>query len=242
MKLTQSWPPAVCIYLQNEKKKCDISSNITSWVIHGLWPTQTGTECPNFCRDDWKFNLTQVQALRPRLDFNWPSIDFDGKPEYSWTHEWEKHGTCGATLPAIKDELDYFNVTLGLHEHFNLSLILQKSGMNPSAKNAYKAKDFMTAFKKGLGVAPSVTCVKDKEDEKFYIEQVEICLNKDFKPIDCQSYQSAPVEDLLFKPESWLQGGRVDEGVLRDVLIDCGSDSDVVYYKPMPSKQRKVLA
>lgn len=36
-------------------------------------------------------------------------------------HEWCKHGTCATSLPTLKDELHYFNVTLGLHSFFNLA-------------------------------------------------------------------------------------------------------------------------
>ena len=40
---------------------------------------------------------------------------------YPRKHEWDKHGTCATCLPALKDEVHYFNVTLGLHDRFNLA-------------------------------------------------------------------------------------------------------------------------
>lgn len=232
MKLTQSWPPAACIFVENEDQKCNITSSIQSWVIHGLWPTESGTQGPNFCNVSWKFDLDEVQTLRPRLDYNWPSIILGKTPEESWKHEWEKHGTCGATLAAISDELLYFNQTLGLHVKFNISQILAQGGVLPSSTKKYNPKDIQTILNDYLGFNPSITCVKEKKTENFYLEQVEVCLDKSFSPVDCDSRtprKSSTKDrphDLLFMPEDLVQG--------RDIQ-DCGSGD--VYYKPLPAQK-----
>ncbi|KAK7504316.1 hypothetical protein BaRGS_00004620 [Batillaria attramentaria] len=226
LKLTQSWPPAVCIFIEKEEKKCNISSEVKSWVVHGLWPTKQGTEGPNFCNDTWKFDVTKVEALRPKLDYNWPSITFDEKPEDTWKHEWEKHGTCGTSLPALKDEFNYFNTTLGLHYHFDLQ-----------NDRTYQPEDVLTILKDGLGVYPSITCVEEKGTKTFYIEQVELCLDKTFQPVNCDKTRSTPHQlpatkqgnSLLFQSEKFLGGFQ-----LQDYLIDCPKSG--VYYKPLPSK------
>nr|UTK45931.1 ribonuclease Oy-like protein [Crepidula fornicata] len=234
--LTQSWPPAVCIFVENEDKKCDIPSNITSWIIHGLWPTLTGTEGPNYCNNSWKFDINEVKTLRPKLDWNWPASSKGETVNDFWAHEWDKHGTCAAELPALNTEMAYFNTTLGLHFHYNISKILMESGIIPIDDRAYKAEDILDVLKKNLGFYPSISCVKDKNTEKYYLEQVEICLTKTFQLTDCSSHTSAQhlpsLHDLLFRSELLPGTGRSEAVGLEGYIHDCNSPE--VYYKPLP--------
>lgn len=241
LKLTQTWPPAGCIYLENNDRKCNISSKVVSWIVHGLWPTKRGTEGPNFCNNTWTFNPSQVQTLRPTLDYNWPSITQDEKPEATWKHEWEKHGTCAAILPQLKNEFSYFNVTLGLHFHFDLSQILKEHGVEPLSSNTYQPQDLLTALKDGLGFYPSIYCVKEKGTDNFYMEEVEVCLDKTLTPVDCDATGSAADmmasaaqsqgNSLFFHPEPALQ-----KQAIRKYINDCPDSG--VFYKPFASNMR----
>ncbi|XP_076441681.1 ribonuclease Oy-like [Babylonia areolata] len=230
--LTRSWAPATCLMLENEGRKCEVS-NFNSWVIHGLWPTKRGTEGPNYCNDTWKFDINKVESLLPRMKQTWPSIAEDEKPEDTWKHEWEKHGTCGTSLPALKDEVHYFNVTMNLHAHYNLSLTLKNGNIVPADDRTYKATDVLEALHQELGVYPNIACVRDKKNGKFYLEQIEMCMTKEFQLADCASHSSQEAgHELLFQSET-IHGTRKRPSARGSHITECGSDE--IYYKPMSS-------
>jgi len=103
---TQHWPPTVCVqYEENGDNNVCLKPRFPgTWTIHGLWPTKGGTFGPFFCSNT-KFNSSLLNPIHEDLVSYWPNLQH-GKGESSlWNHEWTKHGTCAASLPAFDTEV-----------------------------------------------------------------------------------------------------------------------------------------
>lgn len=179
--------------------ECKIPSDIKSWVIHGLWPTKGHTAKPEYCHRSWKFDLAEVRNLTGELTTEWPDENFRKKPELSWSHEWDRHGTCATCLPELNSEFRYFNVTLALHRKYNLRTLI------PPSDEALSLEDVMETLTKGIGARPKMTCTWDKKTQKSYLEQVEVCLTKAFSPVDCDQHGPPTVSAHAPKPGSSLR-------------------------------------
>ena len=102
-------------------------------------------------------------------------------------HEWEKHGTCAIGLPDIRDESGYFNVSLGLRDHFDFGPMLQASEILPDDDKTYDASKLKESIKGILNVTPFMVCYWDKEKNVQYLSQMQICLSKEFELVECRS-------------------------------------------------------
>uniref|UniRef100_UPI00358F3075 ribonuclease T2 n=1 Tax=Myxine glutinosa TaxID=7769 RepID=UPI00358F3075 len=167
-----------CLYRHSHREKCVIPDNVTLWTIHGLWP-KTGA----FCNASWPFNETKIKELVPFLKLYWP--DLQGTGSEFWKYEWDKHGTCAASLPELNSEFKYFNKALELHHDQNILKMLSTVGIVPSLKHTYKFADIEMAFHKVFGVTLKIQCIQEK-DHKQMLGQIEVCLNKSLLPIDCE--------------------------------------------------------
>ena len=100
-------------------------------------------------------------------------------------HEWEKHGTCALSLPQVQGEVNYFNFTLGLRNHFDFGPILKANGIVPSDTVLYDLHDVKKAITSVLGVEPMIVCYILKDSDVQYLSQMQICLSKEFELVDC---------------------------------------------------------
>ena len=81
------------------------------WTIHGLWPQNSKSDYPTFCRNvDFSENL--LNPIINDLDKYWHSDR--GSNESFWEHEWKKHGSC---MFQEMNELQYFSKTLELFHY-----------------------------------------------------------------------------------------------------------------------------
>ena len=81
------------------------------WTIHGLWPQNSKSDYPTFCRRvDFSENL--LNPIIDDLEKYWHSDR--GSNENFWEHEWKKHGSC---MFQEMDELQYFSKTLELFHY-----------------------------------------------------------------------------------------------------------------------------
>ncbi|NWT19284.1 RNT2B Ribonuclease, partial [Vireo altiloquus] len=99
--------------------------------------------------------------------------------------QWDKHGTCAATLEVLNSQKKYFGKALELYEHVDLNGCLLKAGIKPSS-SYYK----MTAIKEALtsfyGVTPKIQCLLPEEGEKAQtIGQIEFCFTKELQLVNC---------------------------------------------------------
>ncbi|KAK3601627.1 hypothetical protein CHS0354_038175 [Potamilus streckersoni] len=202
---SQQWPPAVCISGEREHHTCDIPADIQYWVVHGLWPTKSGSKGPEDCNSSYPFVESQIQPVETQLDTVMPNLYTDTPHTSFWGHEWDKHGTCCTDLATTANELDYFTAIINLHSKFNLLRILGDSGINPGKTSSYTLDEYQKALSDGLGQEPSVYCVYDEKSGEQVISQVEICINKTFQPISCEKTMQEDAKVLRFSRHGFLQ-------------------------------------
>ncbi|XP_012935047.1 ribonuclease Oy [Aplysia californica] len=195
LAMVQFWPPTSC-YIYFGKEKCHgIPAVVKGWTIHGLWPSGPGSHYPEYCNHSLKFDYNKIKSLGAQLLTQWPNLDSESKTTELWSHEWEKHGTCAVSVSRLSTEFDYFNVTLGIHGALNTTGALAKRGITPS-DDPYTASDIYNALLAEYGVKPNIVC--EKKDEKYYLDQVYVCLSKSFVAQDCISSSGEPFLGSLF--------------------------------------------
>lgn len=101
----------------------------------------------------------------------WPTsmgaIDPETKrasPNYFWSHEWSKHGTCVSTLEPHclsdyvknKDVYSYFSKTLELRAHYDLHAALAAKGIMPGSTT--NVAHMHAAFTEAFGVDAQINC------------------------------------------------------------------------------------
>ena len=91
-----------------------------TWSIHGLWPQNSKTDYPSYCRKV-TFTISLLDPIINQLKENWYSDR--GPDNIFWEHEWKKHGSC---MFNESDEFDYFNNTLILFNKVKSLKIIDK--------------------------------------------------------------------------------------------------------------------
>ncbi|XP_044163167.1 ribonuclease Oy-like isoform X2 [Acropora millepora] len=180
---TQWWPQTQVTCRDNHwtftkpllNKTC-VPEGITSWTIHGLWPTVGVEHKPVWCNSSWPFDESIIEDLRPKLEKQWPSFEKSHNDIEFWGHEWDKHGTCSTNLAYLNTEQEYFNLALKLNHKLNVSNALELHGITPSNKWTYKVNHIVNALHEYFQVLPTVSCC-DKDSGKM-LSSVELCLNK----------------------------------------------------------------
>jgi len=151
-----------------------------------------------FCNDDWKFNETAISDIENSLDDHWPNlIDFTPHTQF-WKHEWEKHGTCAASLQDLDSEHKYFTKGLELNRNWNLTEILGSSEIIPSNVNSYSLPEIKRTIESVSKSLVNVGCIK--VDNYQALVQVEICMDKQFNTIDCDDSYSNKRGKIVWKP------------------------------------------
>lgn len=85
--------------------------------IHGLWPQNSKTDFPSYCKRV-NFQLSKLVPILPDLNKYWYS-DREKNVDF-WKHEYSKHGSCVFTP---MNEYQYFKKALDLyHEAVQLNL------------------------------------------------------------------------------------------------------------------------
>lgn len=183
MVFTQYWAAASCMEFQKEHRSCNLTDSLDKWTIHGIWPNNEDKTGPFFCDETWKFNEESISDIESELDKRWPNIISDSPHTQFWKHEWEKHGTCAASLDALNSEHKYFSKGLELNTVWNLSEILEAFGIRPSNDQGHELQDIKNAIEAVSKSFSNIGCVNVHGYQ--LLVQVEICLDKQFNAIDC---------------------------------------------------------
>lgn len=86
-------------------------------------------------------------------------------------------------MEQVKDEHDYFEVTLGLHDKYDFGKILSKNGIVPSDSKGYTLEEITDAIEGELKVKPLITC--ENQGKKDFIAEMQICLDKNLEVREC---------------------------------------------------------
>ncbi|XP_046388788.1 ribonuclease Oy [Ischnura elegans] len=215
---TQSWPNTVCLQWKEkyENHTCLVPIRKNEWTIHGIWPTIYGTHKPGYCNTTWKFDESKISPIEDELNKYWPNIQNGSSETSLWEHEWEKHGTCAASLPQLDGEMKYFKQGLAWAKKYSLTDMLSSSGINPS-DGKYTVQDLVDAIKSSTNKNPAVECMTDKETGEEYLLEIRICFDKKLELIDCDGIEP-------------LQQG---------LLTNCAPSKEVFYPSNVPPVHKK---
>ncbi|KAH3824381.1 ribonuclease Oy-like isoform X1 [Dreissena polymorpha] len=189
----QSWPPGVCA-LAGEVHSCQVDRNITTWTIHGLWPTNGSHEGPYHCSEE-PFDENQIASLKNELLIYWPNLFKDTEADRLWDHEWTKHGVCAKDVPATNGEYNYFSKGLELNRKYPLLQILEVAGITPNKTTYYTIGQVHDAVKNTTGVEAVFMCycVRKRRmhpEKRYILTEIQICLDKTkFTPVACPNVQ-----------------------------------------------------
>lgn len=188
-ELTVSYPKSICRAFNKHngsKSSCKVPINASPWTIHGLWPDRNDGTFPEFCDHSNKFVLSKILPIREKLERNWPNLFVMRSISSLWKHEWEKHGTCAATVDEVDDEVKYFNKSLVLYERFDIFNTLKKHEFIPSEEKVYDRVSLHQILKSAYGVNIDFHCLQDQETENSLLADVRLCLTKNFHLMDCK--------------------------------------------------------
>ena len=98
------------------------------YSIHGLWPQNSKTDFPSYCKKV-TFSVDKLVPILPDLNKYWYSneeknVDF-------WKHEYSKHGSCVFTK---MNEYQYFKKALDLYQQA-IKLNLPEKYIDPDSFN-----------------------------------------------------------------------------------------------------------
>lgn len=211
---TQHWPVTVCLQWKEKEEQhtCVFPPEKNIWTIHGIWPTKLGTRGPEFCNSSLHFDLNSLQPIRQQLDQYWINV-YNGTESALWKHEWQKHGTCAASLPDLDTELKYFSKGLLWLEAYGMDHILPKGGIKMDYAEGFSAQEFSDAIRSVLGVDPDIQCVEDKGN--VYLFEIRLCFNKELAITDCDGIKMKSSTGSL--------------------ITNCPNDKPIFYPSKLPS-------
>jgi len=190
---TQHWPYTTCIDWENRSSHNSCSRILqTAWSVHGLWPTQFGKIAPSFCNTTWKFDYDSVKNIKSDLDIYWPDYEMRGHPNSLWTHEWEKHGTCAAQLPALSSEEKYFQTGITLSKQIRLTEWLKEKNIVPGPAKYTKSEVYNAVMEK-TKFRPHIDC--EHIDGEQFIKEIKVCFSKNLTLVHCDNIVSSSYGD-----------------------------------------------
>lgn len=133
-----------------------------------------GTLGPSFCNNSLPFNSQSIFGIQDKLNEYWNDLELQDinfadnsstnasntttleNKKSIWFHEWEKHGTCAISLPALDSEFKYFFQGLEWSEKYNMKDVLEKGGIKLNS-TLYVA-DYWKAVKSVLNKNAWIEC------------------------------------------------------------------------------------
>lgn len=179
--LALSWSPSWCA-LEGDARdspQCERGKGF-GWILHGLWP-QFEKGWPSYCRGS---------ARNPSRAMTRAMADITGTDGLAW-HSWNKHGRCSGLSAE-----DYFEVSRRAYDQINRPEVFRQLGKPVTLPANVVEEAFIEANPALEADMITVTCKRDR------IEEVRICLSKDFAPRTCGAdvIRDCRMQDALFAP------------------------------------------
>jgi len=71
--LSLQWPESTAIRYSDDHKIV-IHKNVTTWSVHGLWPSYISGSGPFNCNTSWPFNMEVIDPILGDLLKYWPNL------------------------------------------------------------------------------------------------------------------------------------------------------------------------
>lgn len=171
--LTLSWSPEHCRGRERDptaRFQCSGQIGDFGFILHGLWPEGTGADYPQFCR---------AVGVLPRQVVS-DNICLSPSPQLL-QHQWAKHGSCMAKTPEA-----YFaaaRVLFNAIEFPDMARLSREPERGTPLTAAILAERFADLNE---GLPPGAITIKTTS--KGWLDEVRICLGRDFKPRRCPKF------------------------------------------------------
>jgi ribonuclease T2 len=173
--LALSWSPEYCRGRGKDGAlalQCDGTIGDFGFILHGLWPEAKGPDYPQWCRTA---GVLSRKLAADNICMT-PSVQL-------LQHAWAKHGTCMARKPET-----YFGAAKLLFEAIDFPDMdrLSRQGSKPGEArlNAVGLAEAFATYNEGLPAG----AVAVKTNERGWLQEVRICLDKKFKPQACPRF------------------------------------------------------
>ncbi|KAG0417190.1 hypothetical protein HPB47_005812 [Ixodes persulcatus] len=163
-----------------------------------------------------RYNATVLKPLEEQMNLYWPSVTVSNFNIF-WKHEWQKHGTCATVVPQLNGLLNFFNGTLNLYLHHNIT----ERPTNPCWRPGTEKRDLAILLKEALlddvKEAVNFVCYNNKNYTAPVLAEIRLCMDRELQPINC-AYRSSgcgkgdvyyiphdkDVASPLLPPSTWL--------------------------------------
>lgn len=171
--LALSWSREHCRGRENNPDdvlQCGRAMGEFGFILHGLWPEAKGPNYPQWCR---KADVLPRKVIAQNICMT-PSVQL-------MQHEWAKHGTCMARKPET-----YFGAARLLFNALEFPDMdrLSREGEKAGTLTAARLAEEFSLNNDGLKQA----AIKVKTNRRGWLDEVHICLDKNFKPRACPAF------------------------------------------------------
>ncbi|KRX04294.1 Ribonuclease T2-like protein [Pseudocohnilembus persalinus] len=192
----REWGNTIC-KTRSCKPQYYLNYNGQDFNVHGLWANgSVENQCQYWqnCEDD-----DYVQSELKSDLLNWMDEYYVGlynDSEDFRAHEYEKHGTCynydsDVTTNAEKENA-FFGKIQDLTNQYDLVKAMNEYGIYASDSKLYNQNDVMNALAQSFNnydVNFTIKC--QKIQNKYYLSIIDLCLDLDFKLMDCPCTSSS---------------------------------------------------
>jgi len=165
----------------------------TTWfTLHGLWPNYYNTSYPEYCTgtplfDGTPYQLTKTHALTFPLRQYWPTLLPDRSTEWFWEYEYNKHGTCASSLPALNTQQKYLQAALSLRGTHDLAQVLRAQGIVPRDDASYSVQYIKDVVRSVYGADPVIGCNTDRSTKLPVLVEIGLCVAKNLTFTNCSA-------------------------------------------------------
>ena len=177
--LALSWSPEFCrtrMDSRRDRSQCSGDDGSFAFILHGLWPETRGPAYPQWC--------AATKPLPPAVVMR----NFCMMPTTRlMAHEWAKHGTCMTKRPET-----YFRVSRIMFD------AVRFPDMDRLSRKPLTAGQLREAFAAANdGVTPEM--VRLKVNQRGWLQEVKLCLARNFRPTRCPVHMRAVKDDVSVK-------------------------------------------
>lgn len=168
--LALNWSREYCKGRGGKGLQCDGTIGDFGFVLHGLWPEAKGPNYPQYCR---KVPILPRKVISQNICMT-PDVQL-------LQHEWAKHGTCMARSPQA-----YFGAAKLMFEAIHYPDMERLSRQEKKGK-PLTVDGLAEAFAVNNDGLPA-SAVRVKASKRGWLQEIRICLGKDFRPRACPAF------------------------------------------------------